>query len=132
MQISAVAEAVRMTPSAIRYYERKGFIRPVGRVAGRREFDEKSILTLRFLKLAQSAGFALRETKQLLDIGFGDTRPQAEWLALLSNKREALRQQAAEIRQMDVLLEQFETCRCPSLEDCMSDASQTRENGKPE
>lgn len=125
MQIGAVATAVRMTPSAIRYYERKGFIQPIGRIAGRREFDEKSIKTLRFLKLAQSAGFALSETRQLLDIGFGDTRPQAEWQEFLRNKRDALRQQVVEIQQMDVLLEKFEACTCPSLEDCMSDAGQT-------
>lgn len=120
MQIGAVAKAVGISSSAIRYYERRGLIHPVGRVAGRREFDDQSILTLRFLKLAQTAGFTLKETRQLLDMGFGDARSQSDWLTLLSGKRKALRVQIKEVQRMDDLLEKFEKCTCPSLADCMT------------
>lgn len=122
MQIGAVAQAVGMSSSAIRYYERRGLIPPVGRVAGRREFDRKSILTLRFLKLAQTAGFTLIETQKLLEMGFGDARPQTDWLTFLDSKRKALRQQMEEIKCMDAMLGKFANCTCPSLEDCMTDA----------
>lgn len=124
MQIGAVAEALGISPSAIRYYERRGLIRPVGKVAGRREFDDQTILTLRFLKLAQAAGFTLAEMQRLLEMGFGDTRPQADWLAFLDSKRKALQRQIEEVRRMDVLLEKFEKCNCPTLADCMTDAGE--------
>ncbi|MBL4766543.1 MAG: MerR family transcriptional regulator [Rhodobacteraceae bacterium] len=121
MRIGAVAKAVGISSSAIRYYERRGLISPVGRVAGRREFDDQSILTLRFLKLAQTAGFTLIETRQLLDMGFGNARKQSDWLAFLRGKRKVLRVQIKEVRRMDTLLEKFERCTCPSLADCMAD-----------
>ncbi len=129
MQIGAVAEAVGMSSSAIRYYERRGLIRPVGRVSGRREFDAKTILTLRFLKLAQTAGFTLAETRHLLEMGFGAVRPQADWLSFLCHKRTALRAQIEEARRMDMLLARLESCDCGSLEDCMTEPGDTSRSG---
>ncbi len=122
MQIGAVAEALGMTPSAIRYYERRGLIKPVGRVDGRREFDTKSILTLRFLKLAQAAGCTLQESRMLLEIGFGDMREQDDWKAFLRDKQQDLQQRSKEIQDMQQMLAKFEACECPTLSDCMQDA----------
>lgn len=121
MRIGVVADALGIASSAIRYYERKGLIRPIGRVAGRRELDEQTIMTLRFLKLAQSAGFALAEVQQLLEIGFGDEREQKDWRAFLQSKRSAVRDQMEDLRRMDQMLQKFESCTCSSLSDCMSE-----------
>ena len=121
MQIGAVAKKLGMTPSAIRYYERRGLIKPVGRVDGRREFDTASILTLRFLKLAHAAGFTLTESQMLLEIGFGEMREQDDWVDFLKRKRTELRRRVLEIQHMSDMLAQFENCECPSLSDCMQD-----------
>jgi len=123
MKIGAVAEALGMPSSTIRYYERVGLIEPIGRVAGRREFDEQSILTLRFLKLAQSAGFALSEIRQLLNIGFGEERQNNDWLVFLQNKRIAVKAQMENLRHMDEMLKKFEGCNCATLSECMSGSS---------
>lgn len=121
MRIGVVAEALGIASSAIRYYERKGLIRPIGRVSGRRELDPETIMTLRFLKLAQSAGFKLAEVQQLLEIGFGDARQQEDWLAFLRSKRRAVKDQMEDLRRMDEMLLKFESCTCTSLNDCMSE-----------
>ncbi len=120
MRIGAVAEKLGLTPSAIRYYERQGLIRRVGRVGAAREFDADTILTLRFLKLAQSAGFTLREVRRLLEYGFGETRPQADWQDFFEAKKRDIRHQIADLNAMSGLLDQFSDCACESLEDCMS------------
>lgn len=120
MRIGTVAEQLGLTTSAIRFYERKGLIPPVGRVGSTREFDTRTILTLRFLKMAQKAGFTLSEAKTLLEIGFGPARPQSDWSGFLTRKREMIRQQMLELQRMDMMLAQIETCTCPSLEQCMS------------
>jgi len=120
MRIGAVAETLGIASSAIRYYERRGLIRPIGRVAGRRELDEHTITTLRFLKLAQSAGFTLAEVQQLLEFGFGDARQQDNWLAFLRSKRSAVKEQMEDLIRMDEMLGKFEDCTCTSLNDCMS------------
>lgn len=120
MQIGAVANDVGLSASAIRYYERRGVIAPVARVAGRREFDAQTILTLRFVKTTQAAGFTLVEIQHLLAMGFGTTRRQGDWRAFLRTKRAALRRQIKEAQRMDDLAAQFETCTCTSLAQCMS------------
>lgn len=119
MKIGAVAETLDMPSSTIRYYERVGLIEPIGRVSGRREFDEESILTLRFLKLAQSAGFTLSEIRQLLNIGFGEERQSNDWFVFLQNKRKMVREQMEDLRRMDKMLEKFEGCKCSTLNECM-------------
>ncbi|MFT6452674.1 MAG: DNA-binding transcriptional MerR regulator [Halocynthiibacter sp.] len=131
MQIGAVAETIGMSTSAIRYYERRGLIRSVGRISGRREFDAQTILTLRFLKLAKSAGFTLIEAQRLLKMGFGAGRPEADWSAFLSEKRTALRAQIEEAKKMDDLLAKFESCACPSLADCLTSPSDAPLQRKP-
>lgn len=119
MKIGAVAELLGIPSSTIRYYERKGLIPPIGRVAGRREFDPQTILSLRFLKLAQSSGFALSEIRQLLKIGFGEERKDGDWLDFLQNKRSTVKMQMEDLRKMDKMLQKFESCTCTSLSDCM-------------
>lgn len=120
MKIGAVAELLSMPSSTIRYYEQEGLIKPIGRVAGRREFDEQSILTLRFLKVAQSAGFALSEIRQLLDMGFGEERRDEDWLTFLKNKRSSVKAQIQDLYMMDDMLSKFEVCKCTSLSECMT------------
>lgn len=120
MKISAVAEALGISSSSIRYYERQGLVEPINRVSGRREFDNNNILTLKFLKLAQSAGFKLGEIRQLLEIGFGDARQDEDWRVFLQNKRSAVKVQMEDLRKMDEMLKKFEGCACTSLSDCMS------------
>jgi len=120
MKIGAAAEELGITSSTIRFYERKGLIRPIGRISGRREVDEETLLTLRFLKLAKSAGFTLAEATRLLEIGFGEVREMDDWLEFLRDKRQAIRDQMADLRRMDSLLEKFQDCTCVDLQDCMS------------
>ncbi len=120
MQIGAAAEALGIATSAIRFYERKGLIQPIGRVSGRRELDGQTLTRLRFLKLAQSAGFTLSEVRQLLEIGFGSARHDKDWLTFLQSKRDAVKDQMQDLQRMDVMLQKFENCTCPTLDDCMT------------
>lgn len=123
MQIGAAAEALGIATSAIRFYERKGLIQPIGRVSGRRELDDQTITTLRFLKLAQSVGFTLSEVGQLLEIGFGNARHDKDWLTFLQSKRGAVKNQIQNLQRMDMMLKKFESCTCPTLDDCMTKPS---------
>lgn len=120
MKIGVAAKELGITSSTIRFYERKGLIRPIGRVSGRRELDENTLHTLKFLKFAKSAGFQLSEVTTLLEIGFGDQRETKEWTDFLSKKRTELAQRIEDLRRMHDLLGQFEKCECVDLKDCMS------------
>lgn len=65
-----VVKIAEVGREALRFYERKGLVpKPSRTSAGYREYSEETILRLRFIKLAQDAGFTLEEIKDLLSIG---------------------------------------------------------------
>ena len=131
MKIGAAAEALGISTSAIRFYERKGLIRPIGRVSGQRELDETTLLTLKFVKFAQSAGFTLDETARLLDMGIGEARSNTDWLSFLKRKRTVIRQQIDDLHRMDDLIGQFQNCDCADLSECTA-APTSGGNGEQE
>ena len=67
IQIGDVAKQLNIPASTIRYYEKIGLIKNQSRVSGRRCFDQNTLSTLQFIKLAQSVGFTITETKGLLE-----------------------------------------------------------------
>jgi DNA-binding transcriptional MerR regulator len=64
-----LAREAGLRPSAIRYYEAHGLVRPSLRLPnGYRLHDQHAAATLRFLRRAQGFGITLREIKQLIDL----------------------------------------------------------------
>lgn len=72
--IGKLANASEVSPDTIRFYEREGLLTPAGRTAGSyRYYDPDSVRRLRFIRHAQSCGFALTEIKELLAVRGRDT-----------------------------------------------------------
>lgn len=61
LDIREVANVTGVTPSALRYYEKKKLIKPVGRNGLRRQYKESVIRQLQLIALGQAAGFSLDE-----------------------------------------------------------------------
>lgn len=69
LTIGKLAKACDVKIDTIRYYERLGLLTPVERSeAGYRKYSGDSIKQLRFVRRAQSLGFALGEIKELFDL----------------------------------------------------------------
>ncbi len=69
MWIQEAAEAAGVNPQTLRYYERRGLVRPVGRRAsGYREYTDEQVRVVRFVKRAQELGFTLDEASELLKL----------------------------------------------------------------
>ncbi len=67
MKIGELAAATGVTPDTLRYYEKLGLIEPAGRTASRyRHYNEQAVMRVRFIKSAQSLGFALHDVAALL------------------------------------------------------------------
>ncbi|MET4808213.1 MerR family DNA-binding protein [Limibacillus sp. MBR-115] len=68
--ISRAAKAANVNVETIRFYERKGLIeqppKPSG--GGSREYDDKTVSRIRFVRQAQEIGFSLREVGDLLSL----------------------------------------------------------------
>lgn len=118
MQIGDVSKKLGLPASTIRYYERVGLIERPLRVAGRRQFDERALSALRFVRLAQHAGFTIAEIKSLLRVYSGNPNPRRMWRSLADTKRTQVRQQIADLRRRDRVLGALIDCECPTLGEC--------------
>ena len=91
MLIGEVARRSGLTRDTVRFYERQGLIASGERAAGSRvynEYESAVIERLAFIRQSQSAGFTLREIKDVLD-EWGvdiDAIPRAELVATLEAK----------------------------------------------
>ena len=61
LDIAEVARASGMAASALRFYEERGLIAPIGRHGLRRLFDPGVLERLKLIALGRAAGFSLQE-----------------------------------------------------------------------
>ena len=84
--------------STVRYYERRGLLRPERRTRGNyRLYGEDALDRLRFTRSAQAAGFTLADITALLQFRDGDLAPCGDVQALT---RARLNSVAAQIDQL--------------------------------
>lgn len=76
LTIGNVARRVGVRPSALRYYEAQGILRPAARRPnGYRIYSDDAVKLLSFVKRSQSLGITLREIKPLLDLASQGQQP---------------------------------------------------------
>ena len=69
MTIGRLAKMAGVPISTIRYYERRGLLRPPSRTPGNyRLYDEATAVRVRFIRAAQAAGFTLADIEQLVEL----------------------------------------------------------------
>lgn len=66
LRISEVAERTGFTPSALRYYEQHGLVRPGRSESGYRQYGEPDVTRLRFIARAKGSGLSLDEITDVL------------------------------------------------------------------
>jgi DNA-binding transcriptional MerR regulator len=67
LQIGALASRTGVTVEALRYYDRRGLVRPFARRgSGYREYGVDSVRVVFFIKRAQALGFSLAEVEELV------------------------------------------------------------------
>ncbi|WP_442801140.1 MerR family transcriptional regulator [Serratia rubidaea] len=67
LDIGRVAKLSGVTPSTLRFYEKKGLITPIGRNGLRRQYRQDVLHTLQLIALGQAAGFTLEEMRGMFD-----------------------------------------------------------------
>ena len=83
MNIGQAAKATGVTPKMIRHYESLSLLPAVPRTdSGYRQYDERTLHTLRFIRRARDLGFGLDEIEQLLTLWADGGRASAEVKAL--------------------------------------------------
>jgi DNA-binding transcriptional MerR regulator len=96
--IGELAELAGVNRETLRYYERRGLLKPARRTASRyRVYDGESADRLLFIKRAQAFGFSLEEIRDLLAMKPEQPRSCSRVMQMLDGKIEEL---AARIREM--------------------------------
>jgi MerR family redox-sensitive transcriptional activator SoxR len=118
LTIGEVARRAGVAASSIRYYERIGLLPEPDRLKGQRRYDADVLGKLGFIGVAQSAGFKLREIKELIE-GVDGADGMGEQMRSLSTRK---------LGEVDALLERTQAmkgwlevakeCGCASPAEC--------------
>lgn len=119
ISISQVTQQTGVRPSALRYYEEIGLLRPTRRVSGRRHYDESVLQRLALIQAGQQAGFTLAELGILLDHVLDSGAEDASWHDLIDRKLQEMDAQMRHIESMKRLLEDIMNCDDDSLAECI-------------
>jgi MerR family mercuric resistance operon transcriptional regulator len=106
--IGELAEKAGVNRETLRYYERRGLLKPVRRTrSGYRVYGRESTERLLFIKRAQAFGFTLEEIRELLTLRPESSRSCDRVMGMLDRKLEELRQQIAEMRSFHKQLSRY-------------------------
>jgi DNA-binding transcriptional MerR regulator len=115
LSISELRARTGLAASALRFYERKGLLRAIGRFGGKRFYDERAVEQVAFIDLLKLAGFTLSEIAQLVRPS-GRTAPG--WRAMAVAKLRQLDDRVQEIERARTALRHMLGAPYDRLDDC--------------
>lgn len=120
MNIGEAAKAAGLSNKMLRYYESIGLLPPAKRsYNGYRQYDDKDVHILRFIRQARNLGFGLEPIKSLLSLWQDQRRESREVKALAENHIRELEDKIREMTQMLNLLKDLtEHCQGDNRPDC--------------
>ena len=119
MKIGDVSEQLNIPASTIRYYERIGLLEQQQRVSGKRIFDKQALNSLKFVQLAQNAGFTIVEMRSLLNSAAHSPPSSDHWRQIAKAKRQELQLKIEQSKKMDIVLSKIMNCKCSTLNKCV-------------
>lgn len=114
MDIAEVAKRSGVPASALRFYEEKGLIAPVGRQGLRRRYDPGVLERLALVALGRAAGFSLDEVAGMFA---ADGRPRID-RRMLADKADQLDGTIRKLLAMRNGLRHAAVCPAPSHMEC--------------
>ena len=118
LTIGEVARRAGIATSQVRYYERIGLLREPERLSGQRRYDTDVLGTLAFIGVAQSAGFKLREIKELIAGVDGAEGMSGRMRSLSTRKLGEVEALLERTKAMKGWLEVAKECGCTTPADC--------------
>ncbi|MDL2201297.1 MULTISPECIES: Cu(I)-responsive transcriptional regulator [Brucella] len=120
MNIGKAAAASGVSAKMIRYYESIGLIAEASRTnSGYRDYSDKDVHTLRFIKRARDLGFSVEKMTELLALWRDRSRASADVKRVALEHVEELERKARELKEMSMTLKHLaEHCRGNDRPDC--------------
>ena len=120
MNIGEASALSGVSAKMIRHYETIGLLPAAARRGNNyRDYDERAVAGLQFIRRARDLGFSLEETGALLELWRDRTRASANVKRLAEEHISDLERRIAEMRAMaDTLRDLAKTCRGDQRPDC--------------
>jgi DNA-binding transcriptional MerR regulator len=118
LTIGEVSRRAGVATSSIRYYERIGLLPEPDRLGGQRRYDADVLGKLGFIGVAQSAGFKLREIKELIEGVDGANGLGEQMRSLSSQKLGEVETLLERTKAMKGWLEVAKECGCATPAEC--------------
>ncbi len=120
MNIGDAARASGVSAKMIRHYERVGlFPQPARTGAGYRQYGEKEVSTLCFIRHARDLGFSIEQIRELLGLWQNRKRPSRQVKALAQAHIQDLAEKLEELQAMKATLEHLvHNCHGDDRPDC--------------
>ena len=124
MNIGQAAKSSGVSAKMIRYYEQTGLIPPADRKAsGYRDYSDRDVHMLRFIRRARDLGFSVAEIAALLELWRDKSRQSSEVRRIASDHIATLEDKIRDMQDMAATLRDLvQSCRgdhraeCPILE----------------
>lgn len=108
MNIGEAAAAAGVSAKMIRHYEQIGLLPAAARTeAGYRQYGEREVSILRFIRQSRQLGFSIEQIAELLGLWSNDRRASREVKALAQAHLAALEEKMREMAQMQAALRQL-------------------------
>jgi MerR family copper efflux transcriptional regulator len=125
MNIGEVAKLADVNSKMVRRYEDLGIIPKAGRsLSGYRQYSDKDVHILKFVKRARELGFSMKDIKQLISLWRNKTRSSSQVKNIAIKHRTELEKKLREIQAMvNTLTQLVENCHgderpeCPILDE---------------
>lgn len=120
MNIGEAAAAAGVSPKMIRHYEQIGLVPAATRTeAGYRQYSERDVSILRFIRQSRRLGFSMEQIAGLLSLWSNRRRTSREVKALAQGHLDALEEKMRELAQMQAALTRLvATCHGDDDPDC--------------
>ena len=115
IDITDLAARTGVAPSALRFYERRGLLRPVGRAGGKRAYSPFAQAQVAVIDLLKQAGFTLSEISSIVD---ADGRVDPDWREIARAKLAELEEQIAFATRAKAVIEHSIACPHPTPDRC--------------
>lgn len=133
MNIGQASKASGVSTKMIRYYDEIGLVRPVSRTdSNYREYEDREINELRFIKRSRNLGFSMAQITVLLSLWRDRKRPSREVKAIADRHVDDLDARIKEMQAMAETLRHLSHCcagddrpDCPILADLTHGAEPT-------
>jgi len=138
MNIGEAAKASGVSAKMIRHYESVGLFPETTRTdSGYRQYSDKEVSTLRFIRQSRDLGFSIEQIRELLGLWQNRKRPSRQVKALAQAHIEELDEKLKELHAMKATLEHLVHCchgderpDCPIIDSLAAHGVAAPQDGK--